>query len=94
MALSAGLFASSLSGNQIVSAVVGMAVLLTLSFIDQVGDLLSGTAAQVIENLSINAHFTDFTRGVVDFSHVIYFISLTAVFLFLTVRSLETRRWR
>jgi len=94
VALSAGLFASSLSGNQIVSAVVGMAVLLTLSFIDQVGDLLSGTAAQVIENLSITAHFTDFTRGVIDFSHVIYFISLTAVFLFLTVRSLETRRWR
>ena len=86
--------ASSLSGNQIVSAVVGIAVLLTLSFVDQIGDIVSGVAAQVLDGLSMNAHFLDFTRGIVDTSHVVYYISITAVFLFLAVRSLETRRWR
>ena len=93
-ALAVGVMASSLSGNQIVSAVVGIAVLLTLSFVDQIGNVVSGVAAQVLDGLSMNAHFQDFTRGIVDTSHVVYYISITAVFLFLAVRSLETRRWR
>ena len=93
-ALAVGLMASSLSGNQIVSAVVATVVLLTLSFLDEVADLVSGSATDVLNGLSTDAHLLDFTRGIVDTSNVIYFISLCAVFLFLTVRSLETRRWR
>lgn len=92
--LAAGVMASSFSSNQIVSAVVGMAILLTLGFIDRVGALVEGVAAEVLAGIAMNAHFTDFTRGVIDTSHVVYFISLTAVFLFIAVRSLETRRWR
>ena len=92
--LAIGLMASSLSGNQIVAAAVGIATLLTLSFIGQVGNIVSGVAAQVMDGLSLNAHFLDFTRGIIDTSNVVYYISITAVFLFLTVRSLETRRWR
>ena len=93
-ALAVGLLASSLSSNQIVAAVVGMSILLTLSFIDGVADLVSGVAAEVLDGLALDSHFTDFTRGVVDTGHVLYYVSLAAVFLFLTVRSLETRRWR
>ena len=91
--LAVGLMASSLSSNQIVSAVVGTAVLLTLSFIDRVADLVSGTAQDVLDGLSMNVHFEDFTRGIVDTSHIVYYISLAALFLFLAIRSLETRRW-
>ena len=68
--------------------------MLTLSFIDGVADLVSGVAAEVLDGLALDSHFTDFTRGVVDTGHVLYYVSLAAVFLFLTVRSLETRRWR
>ena len=93
-ALAVGLMASSLSANQIISAVVGMAVLLTLFYIDQVADLVSGTAADVLDGLSLNSHFDDFTRGVIDTSHLVYYGSVAAVFLFLAVRFLETRRWR
>ena len=93
-ALAVGLLASSLSSNQIVAAVVGMSILLTLSFIDGVADLVSGVAAEVLDGLALDTHFTDFTRGVVDTGHILYYVSLAAVFLFLTVRSLETRRWR
>lgn len=93
-ALAIGLMASSLSSNQIVAAVIGMAVLLTLSFINRVADIVSGTAAEVLNGLSMNAHFQDFTRGIVDTGNIVYYVSLTAVFLFMTVRSLETRRWR
>lgn len=93
-ALSIGLLASSLSGNQIVSAVVGMAVLMTLSFVDRIAALTSGMAAEVLNGLSMNAHLADFTRGIVDISHIVYYVSMAAAFLFLAVRSLETRRWR
>ena len=93
-ALAVGLMASSLSSNQIVSAVVGIALLLILSFIDQIGGVVTGAASEVLTGMSMNTHFVDFTRGVIDTSHVVYFVSLAAVFLFLTVRSLETRRWR
>ena len=93
-ALAIGLMASSLSGNQIVAAVVGIGILLTLSFIDRIASIVEGLAADVLNGVSMNAHFTDFARGVIDTSHVVYYISMAAVFLFIAVRSLETRRWR
>ena len=93
-ALAIGLMASSFSGNQIVSAVIGIALLLLLSFIDRVSNLVTGIAEDVFNGLSMNAHFEDFPRGVVDTSNVAYYVSIAAVALFLTVRSLEMRRWR
>ncbi len=93
-ALAIGLMASSLSGNQIVAAVVGIGILLTLSFIDRIASIVEGLAADILNGVSMNAHFTDFARGVIDSSHIVYYISMAAVFLFLAVRSLETRRWR
>lgn len=93
-ALAVGIMASSLSSNQIVAAVVGIAVVLTLTFADRVAELLSGTAADVLNGLSMNAHLRDFVRGVIDTRHVVYYVSVAAIFLFLAVRSLETRRWR
>ena len=93
-ALAVGLLASSLTGNQIVSAAVGTAALLTFSFIDEVADLVSGITQEVLLGFSMNDHLVDFQRGVIDTSNVAYYVSIAAVFLFLTARSLETRRWR
>ena len=93
-ALAIGLMASSLSGNQIVAAVVGIGILLPLSFIDRIASIVEGVAADVLNGISMNAHFTDFARGVIDSSHIVYYISMAAIFLFIAVRSLETRRWR
>ena len=93
-ALAIGIMASSLSGNQIVAAVVGIGILLTLSFIDRIALIVEGLAADVLNAVSMNAHFADFARGVIDTSHIVYYISMAAVFLFIAVRSLETRRWR
>ena len=92
-ALAVGLMASSLSSNQIVAAVVGIAGLLALSSIGAVATLVSGTGQEVLEGMSLAFHFRDFARGIVDTGHIVYYVSLVAVFLFLTVRSLETRRW-
>lgn len=93
-ALAIGLLGSSLSGNQIVAAVVGIAVLLMLSYVDRVSGLVEGVVRRIVEGMSMNSHIVDFTRGVIDLSSVVYFLSLAAVFIFLTIRSLETRRWR
>ena len=93
-ALAIGLLGSSLSSNQIVSAVVGIAVLLMLSYVDRISGLVEGIVRQIVEGMSMNSHIVDFTRGVIDLSSVVYFLSLAAVFIFLTIRSLETRRWR
>lgn len=92
--LAVGLMASSLSGNQIVAAVVGIGILLMLEFVDRVAALVGGTAGDVLNGFSLNVHSEDFSRGVIDTANVAYFLSLAAVFLFLTIRSLETRRWR
>ncbi|MDA1188955.1 MAG: ABC transporter permease subunit [Chloroflexi bacterium] len=93
-ALSIGLLASSLSSNQLVSSVVGMGTLLVLTFVDEIGARLSGVPADIINNISLRVHFSDFSRGIIDTSNIVYYISIIAVVLFLTVRSLETRRWR
>lgn len=92
--LSIGLMASSLTGNQIVAAVVGFGIILLLTVINRVSSILTGTAASILEQLSLTTHFDAFARGVIDSSDVIYFLMVILVFLFLTTRSLESRRWR
>ena len=93
-ALAIGLLASSLTGNQIVAAVVGFGIILLFTVIDRVSEILGGTVADVLEQLSLTFHFDAFARGVIDTSDIIYYLILTVVFLFFTTRSLESRRWR
>jgi ABC-2 type transport system permease protein len=92
--LSIGLFASSLSPNQIVSAVIGFGVLLMLTLIGQAAPLTEGVTAQVLSQISLTNHFQDFARGIIDTNSVVYFVVLTVLMLFLTSRNLESRRWR
>ena len=92
--LALGLLASSFTSNQIVAAVVASGVLLLLTFVDVTTDYISGVGGEILGNIGINTHFTDFTRGVIDTNHVVYYLSFTTLALFLTTRSLETRRWR
>lgn len=93
-ALSIGLLTSSLTNNQIVSLVVGLGILLILTLIEQAAGFLDGTWATVLSQIGLTTHLDDFYRGVIDTTHIVYYITFTMVFLFLTVRSLETRRWR
>ena len=93
-ALSIGLLCSTLTSNQIVAAVVAMGILLVMFFADLASANIGGTASNVISEISIRSHFDDFERGVIDTKHVIYYLSVIAFFLFMTVRALESRRWR
>jgi ABC-2 type transport system permease protein len=92
--LSVGLLASTLTSNQIVAAVVAMGILLALFFADLAFGAVGGLAGEIIGQMGLKSHFDDFERGVVDTKHIVYFLSVTAFFLFLSVRALESRRWR
>lgn len=91
-----GLFASSLTSNQIVSFLLALA----LTFWFYFGfDLLSGlpvfyrNGEAFIQSLGMQAHFRSLGRGLIDSRDVVYFLSVTAFFLLLTVISLERRKW-
>lgn len=92
--IAAGLLASSLTSNQIVAAVIAFGLLILLWVISGASGFLTGPPRAVVNYLALPAHFGDFTMGIIDTKHVIYYVSLTALFLFLAIRSLETRRWR
>ena len=92
--LALGLLASSLSGNQMVAAVIGFGALLLLNLIEQAADVTSGRTAVVLEEISLTGHFGDFTRGIIDTNNIIYYLTVIGLLLFLTVRSIESRRWR
>ncbi len=93
-AMAIGLFASSLTQNQVISAVVGIVVMLLLYFVDIVAQASSGTTATILNYLSAYSHLSSMAQGVIDTRDVIYFLSLIVGALFLTTRSLEARRWR
>jgi ABC-2 type transport system permease protein len=92
--LSIGLFASSLTSNQIVAYVVGSVILLSLWFIGDAAVMGENGWGGLLRSISISTHFPAFGRGIIDSNTVIYYISVVLVFIFLTIRSLETRRWR
>jgi len=92
--LSVGLLASSLSGNQIVAAVVAMGILLILSSIDLASAYVGEVFTKVVLQISITTHLESFARGVIDTHDLVYYVIFTTFMLFLTVRSLESRRWR
>ena len=92
--LPVGLFASSLSGNQIVAAAVAMGILLFLSIIDLATSYVGGVFTELVLQISITTHLESFARGVVDTHDLVFYVIFTAFMLFLTVRSLESRRWR
>lgn len=92
--LSLGLFASSLTENQIIAAVAAFAILLLLWIIGLVQELGGGFWGRFFQYLSIMDHYDNFTRGVIDTRDLVYHLSFMFFFLFLTKRQLESRRWR
>jgi len=91
---SVGLFASSITENQIVAAVICFVALLLFFIIGWPAESLGPTAGKVLEYLSLIGHFTDFSKGLVESRHVVFFVTFVLFALFLTKRSVESMRWR
>jgi ABC-2 type transport system permease protein len=88
-----GLFASSLTENQIVAFIVGFLLVLTLFLMDKVLLYIPEGLTSVVEYLGIDYHYSNIARGVIDTRDIVYFLSLLGASLYLTVVSLGRRRW-
>ncbi len=92
--IAVGIFCSSLTENQVVSAVISFISILTLNLLSILGGLLPWEFMKnIFSKLSFYERYSGFTFGMLDLSNVLFFVSAIVIFLFLTVRVLEKRRW-
>jgi ABC-2 type transport system permease protein len=92
--IAVGLLISSLTKNQIVAAFITFAVFLMLWVINWMADSSGPTGRAILSFLSITDHFDDFTKGIIDTKHVVYYLSFITFGLFLTAKSVDSERWR
>jgi ABC-2 type transport system permease protein len=95
--MSLGCFASSLTRSQIVAAMVSFTLGVTLFMLSYLPGHLpknAGWAAIALSHVALFDHMTDFARGIVDTRHIVFYLSTTYLFLFLTLRVVEGRRWK
>jgi ABC-2 type transport system permease protein len=89
--LSLGLAASSFTKNQIVAYLMGL-ILIAVFFLINGISTTSGMMSTIIENLSIRFHYQNFFRGVIDSRDVLYFLSLSAISLLISIAALTNRK--
>jgi ABC-2 type transport system permease protein len=92
--LSIGLFASSLTDNQIVAGAVSFTILLLLWLINWLASSSVGILSKILSSISLINYYADFTKGILDTANIIFYLSVSALFVFLTIRQVEARRWR
>lgn len=89
-----GIFISALTESQVVAAISSFAVSLFLILMDTFAQIINVTwVTTVVGWVSFSGRYTTFTEGIMDFANVIFFLSFAALFLFLTVRVLEKKRY-
>jgi ABC-2 type transport system permease protein len=89
-----GMFASSLTENQIIAAVVGLVMMLLLFVIAWPADTAGETLGGVLKYISVTEHSGEMIKGVIDTKSLLYFASMIVGWMFLTQRSVESIRWR
>jgi len=95
--MSLGCFASALTRSQIIAAMVSFIIGITfflLSFLSEQINLGPTWGAQVLSYVAMREQMRDFTRGIIDTRYIVFYLSLTLFFLFLTYRVVESRRWK
>jgi gliding motility-associated transport system permease protein len=89
-----GVFASSLTDNQIIAAVIAFGMSLFMWIIGWAAQAASAEMGEVLQYLSLVDHMQRFLKGIVDTSDVVYYLSFILFTLFLTHRVLDSERWR
>ncbi len=92
--VSLGLFASALTQNQIIAAVVGFGALLMFWIIGWAGSVSGPVVGKVVNYLSLLEHMEPFTKGVLDSRDLIYYLNFSVFFIFLTLRYLDSKKIR
>lgn len=88
-----GVFASSLTENQIIAAIISLMILFTMWIADQYAATVGGVIGIIMEWISVLTRYNTFTEGLLTLENVVYFLTFTATMLYLTVRVIERRRW-
>ncbi|AZR72862.1 ABC transporter permease [Anoxybacter fermentans] len=91
--IAVGNFASSLTENQIIAGVISFGLLLLFWVFSWADEFLPRWIGTFLSNLSILTHYFDFTKGIIDLGHVVYYLSFIFFWLFLTGLNLERKRW-
>ena len=92
--ISLGLLISSMTKNQIVAGMATFVVFLMLWIVNWIASFMGPTTQAVLNYVAITQHLEDFTKGIIDTKHLVYYVSLITFGLFLTARSVDTERWR
>ncbi|MBW2145559.1 MAG: ABC transporter permease subunit [Deltaproteobacteria bacterium] len=92
--LALGLFASSLTENQIVAFVIGIAASLFFWIIGWASTFTGGFLKELLLYLSVTHHFNNFRKGVIDTADLAFYVIFIVFFLFCTLRVLESKRWK
>lgn len=88
-----GIFASSLTESQIIAAIVSVVGLLLMWLLQSIAPALGGVPAKVLNWFSLYSRTEDFFAGMISLGPVVYYLSFSAVFIFLAIRVIEKRRW-
>jgi len=92
--LALGMWISTFTKNQIIAGAVGLAAFLLLYLLDWVTAYSTGTVGQVMSYLALTTHFYNFSKGVIQLSDVVYYLSVVLLGIFLTARSMEALKGR
>jgi ABC-2 type transport system permease protein len=95
--VSLGCFASAMTKSQIVAAMIGFTLGFSLFLLSMLSGHLpmdAGWQSAVMSQISLVDQMNDFARGMVDTRHVVFYVTVTFLFLFLTLRVVESRRWK
>jgi ABC-2 type transport system permease protein len=92
--LAVGVLVSSMTENQIVAGFGTFGILLAFWIVGWGAEFAGGTLRGVLQYLSIGDHLDGFTRGLIDTKDLVYYVSGVALALFLTLRSLDSKRWK
>ena len=94
LCVAAGLFVSTLTENQMIAAVGSIGLNIVFILIDSFASVMPTKFLQdIFYSLSFFSKYNEFTIGIFSLSNIFFFASVAFIFLFLTVRVLEKRRW-
>ena len=88
-----GVFASSLTESQIIAAIVSVVGLLLMWLLQGIAPGLGGIWAKILNWFSLYSRTEDFFSGILSLGPIVYYLSFSAVFVFLTIRVIEKSRW-
>lgn len=95
MIITIGLFISSLTESQVIAALGTMGISLLLLCVDMFSYIFYSVSwvTRITGFLSVSARYGDFTSGLIQYDNILFFLTMQALFIFLTVRVLDSKRW-